>query len=116
MVKENNVSFAFNSGGCNFICLAAAGKEAWVWLGTAALDQADDFQASRLGKALEFLRAFCVIRGIKIERDEQRAFAARGTFKQGELPLKIQDSASSPACQLLARDGTMVEMACLYTI
>jgi hypothetical protein len=70
----------------DFIGLAAAGKEAWVGPAAPPLDQADDIQPGGLRQAQELLGAFCVIRGIEIERDEQRAFAARGTFKQGEIP------------------------------
>lgn len=86
VVEENNIGFAFSRGCRNFIRLAAAGEKPWVWFGATALDQANDFQACRFRQALEFLGVFSVIRGIKIERDEQRAFAARGTFKQSELP------------------------------
>jgi hypothetical protein len=96
VVEEDYVSFSFNSGGGDFIGLAAAGEKARVRFGAAALDQANDCQARRFRQALEFLRAFCVIRGVKIERDEQRAFAARRTFKQSRLPLRTR--ARYPRC------------------
>jgi hypothetical protein len=86
VVEEHNVGLAFNRGGRDFVRLAFAGEKPRIGLGTAALDQADDFQPGGFRQALEFLGAFCVIRGVKIERDEQRAFAARRTFKQGGIP------------------------------
>ena len=115
VVKKNNVGFAFNRGCRDFISLAFAGEKPRVGPGTATLDQADDFQPGGFRQALEFLGAFSVIRGVKIKRDKQRTFAARGTFKQGGVPSGYQASgmSSSLPCQLMARDGTTVEMACL---
>jgi len=86
VVEQHHLGTALCCSRGNFIGLAAAGKKARVGPGTAALDQANAFQPGGLRQTLELLRAFCVIRGVEIERNEQRAFAARGTFKQGELP------------------------------
>jgi hypothetical protein len=86
VVEQHRLGFAFSHGGGDFISLAAAGEEARVGPAATTLDQAYDIKPGGLRQALELLSAFCVIRGIEIERDEQRAFAARGTFKQDGLP------------------------------
>jgi hypothetical protein len=82
VVEQHHLGAAFRHRRGDFIGLAAAGEKARIGPAAAAPDQADDIQVGGFRQALEFLSAFRVIRGIEIERDEQRAFAARGTFKQ----------------------------------
>jgi hypothetical protein len=84
VVEQHHFGPAVGHGGGDFVGLAAAGEKARIGPAAPPLDQAGDFQSGRFRQALELLGAFCVIRGVKIERDEQRAFAARWTFKQGK--------------------------------
>jgi hypothetical protein len=86
VIEQHHLGAAFRHGGGDLISLAAAGEKPRVGLCAPALDQAGEFQPGGFRQALEFLRAFCVIRGIEIEGDEQRALATRGTFKQNKLP------------------------------
>lgn len=86
MIEEHHLGAAVSHGRRDFIGLAAAGEKTRVRPAAPALYQADDFQPGGFRQALEFLGTFCVIRGVEIEGDEQRAFATRRTFKQSELP------------------------------
>jgi hypothetical protein len=70
----------------DFIRLAATGEKTRVGPAAPAFNETDDVQSGRFRQALKLLGAFCVIRDIEIEGNEQRAFAARRTFKQGDLP------------------------------
>jgi hypothetical protein len=116
VIEQHHFCAAFGGSRSDFVGLAAAREKTRIRTAAAALDQAEDVQACRLRQALELLGGFGVIRSVKVEGDEQRAFAARVTFKQGEIPLndrKAHSPSSSLPCQLIARAGTTVEIACL---
>lgn len=91
VIEQHDIGAVLCCCGGNLVGLAAAGKKAWIGPTAPALDQSDDIQPGRFGQALEFLGTFCVFRGVEIEGDKQRAFAAGGTFKQSRLPMKARN-------------------------
>lgn len=102
----------------DFVGLAAADKQCRVRRPAFAGDTLDGLKACCLGQQAELFKAVVEIGEAQINPDQngQRTSARAGTAGKVVGTQLVGLSSESAAAKFTARPGTMVEMACLYTI
>jgi hypothetical protein len=86
VIEDDEVGFCFATAHDDFLDLALAGEKRRIGALARTRDGADDDSACRCGKRADFLDPVCMIRIAEIERYEQGAIAAAGTFKHQADP------------------------------
>jgi hypothetical protein len=108
VVEDDEVGAAGAAQGRDLLDLALAGEQRGIRARAASADFADHACAGGVRQRGDLGKALRAVAATEVERDEQRALLRR-------LRLRVRDWARD-AAMATGRDGTTVEIACLYTI
>ena len=108
MIEDDQIGAGRFAPSGDFCHLAATREQRRVGLRTACRDHVDELRAGRGRERLQLPQALRRVALAEVELDEQRPVALGRTFTQASRSL---------SCGIvMARAGTTVEIACLYTI
>ena len=114
LVEQNLCSANLLRQHFDFVSFTAANKQGGVWCPALAGDTLNRLQARCLGQQTKLFKAVIKIGQAQINPDQNsQRLTAAGEVVGTQLAGLSSESA---AAKFTARPGTMVEMACLYTI